>query len=80
MALNWQSAMQFAMIWLIAGTEFPTLLDLFIVGMPVGRRYCDKISFLLDFHRDVDGLRVDIEGTSLYDFFFQHQNDAVAIT
>ena len=72
--------MQFAMIWLIAIAEFPTLVDLFIVGIPVGRRYCDNISFLLGFHRDVDGLRLDIEGTSLYDIFFQHHNDVVAIT
>ena len=28
----------------------------------------------LDFHRDIDRLRTDIEVTSLYDIFFQHQN------
>ena len=29
-------------------------------------RYCGNIGFLLDFHRDVDQLRIDIEATSLY--------------
>ena len=32
--LNWQSTMQFAMIWSIADAEFfPTLVGLFIVGV-----------------------------------------------
>ena len=35
--------------------------------------------FLLDLHRDIDQLRIEIEVTSLY-IFFQHHNDVVAIT
>ena len=37
------------------------------------------IGVLLGFHRDVDRLRIEIEVTSLYDIFFQHHNDVVAI-
>ena len=46
---------------------------------PVGIRYCGDIGFLLDLHRDIDQLRIEIEVTSLYDIFFQHDNDVVAI-
>ena len=46
--------------------------------MPMGTRYCGDIGFLLDFHLDVDRLRID--ATSLYDIFVQHHNDVVAIT
>ena len=47
---------------------------------PVGTRYCSDIGFLLDLHRDIDRLRIEIEVTSLYDIFFQHRNNVVAIT
>ena len=47
---------------------------------PVGSRYCGDIGFLLDLHRDIDRLPIVIEVTLLYDIFFQHQNDVVAIT
>ena len=47
---------------------------------PVGTRYRGDIGFLLDFHRDVDLLRADIEVPSLYDIFFQYHIDVVAIT
>ena len=46
----------------------------------VGTRYRGDIGFLLDFHRDVDRLRTDIEVTSLYDIFFQYHVDVVVIT
>ena len=46
----------------------------------MGTRYCDDIGILLDLHRDTDRLRFEIEVTSLYDIFFQHPNDFVAIT
>ena len=36
--------------------------------------------FLLDFHRNIERLRIEIEVTSLCDIFFQHHNDVVAIT
>ena len=49
--------------------------------MPMGTRYCGDIGqILLDFHLDVDRLRIDNEVTSLYDIFVQHHNDVVAIT
>ena len=47
---------------------------------PVDTRYCGDIGFLLDLHRDIDRLSFEIEVTSFYDIFFQHHNDAVAIT
>ena len=47
--------------------------------IPIGTQYYDDIGFLLGFHRDVDRLRIDIEVKSLYDIFFQHHNDVVAI-
>ena len=47
---------------------------------PVGTRYCGDICFLLNLHRDIDQLHIEIEVTSLYDIFFQHHNDVVAIT
>ena len=47
---------------------------------PVGPRYCDNIDFSLDLHLDEDQLRIEIEVTSLYNVFFQHHNDVVAIT
>ena len=47
---------------------------------PVGTRYFGDIGFLLGFYRDVDRLPIDIEVTQLYDIFFQHHNDVVAIT
>ena len=37
------------------------------------------IGFLLSLHRDIDRLCIEIEETSLYDIFFQHHNDVVAI-
>ena len=46
----------------------------------MGTRYCGDIGFLLDLHRDINRLRIEIEVTSLYDIFFQHHNDVVAIT
>ena len=46
----------------------------------VGTRYRGDIGFLLDFHRDVDQLRIDIEVTSLNYVFFQYHIDVVAIT
>ena len=46
---------------------------------PVGTRYCSGIGFLLDLHCDIDQLRTEIEVTSLYDIFFQHHNDVIAI-
>ena len=36
-------------------------------------------AFLLDLHRGIDQLGFEIEVRSLYDLFFQHPNDAVAI-
>ena len=39
-----------------------------------------SVFFFLDFHRDVNRLGIDIQVTSLYDSFFQHHNDVVAIT
>ena len=47
---------------------------------PVGTRYCGDIDCLLDLHRDIDQLRIEIEVTSLCDIFFQHHNKVVAIT
>ena len=38
---------------------------------PVGTRHCGYIGFLVDFHRNVDRLRIDIKVTSLYNIFFQ---------
>ena len=35
---------------------------------------------LLDLHRAIDQLAFEIEVSSLYDIFFQHPNDVVAIT
>ena len=49
-----------------------------LLKRPVGTRYFDDIGFLLDLHRDIDELRIEIEMTSLYDIFFQH-NDVIAI-
>ena len=46
----------------------------------MGTRYCGNIGFLLDLHRDIDRLLIEIEVTSLYDIFFQHRSDVVAIT
>ena len=43
-------------------------------------QYRGDIGFLLDFHRDADQLRIDIEVTSLYDIFFLYNIDVVAIT
>ena len=51
-----------------------------MIPCPVGTRYCGEIGFLLDLHRDIDRLCIEIEVTSLYDIFFQHYNDVVAIT
>ena len=48
-------------------------------SVPVGTRYCGDIGFLLDFHRDVDRLRIDIDVTSLY-IFSQYHIDFAAIT
>ena len=46
----------------------------------MGTRYYGDIGFLLGFHRDVDRLSIETEVTPLYDIFFQHHNDVVAIT
>ena len=46
----------------------------------MGARCCGNIGFLLDFHRDVDHLHIEIEVSSLYDIFLQHHNDVVTIT
>ena len=43
-------------------------------------RYGGHIVFSLDLHPDIDRLRIEIVVTSLYDIFFQHHNDVVAIT
>ena len=51
-----------------------------VLTVPVGARCCGNIGFLLDFHRDVDHLHIEIEVTWLYDIFFQHRNDVVTIT
>ena len=51
-----------------------------ICSNPMGTRYCGDISFLLNLHCDIDQLRIEIEVTPLYDIFFQHHNDVVAIT
>ena len=48
-------------------------------NIPVGTQYCSDIGFLLDLHRDIDQLRIEIEVTSLYDIFFQHHNDVIAV-
>ena len=42
----------------------------------MGTRYCGNIGLLFD----IDRLCIEIEVTSLYDIFFQHHNDVVAIT
>ena len=47
--------------------------------IPVGTRYGGDIGFLLDLHRYIDQLRIEMEVISLY-IFFQHHNDVVAIT
>ena len=47
--------------------------ELIFTTFPVGKQYCGDIGFLLDLHRDIDRLRSEIEVTSLYDIFFQHQ-------
>ena len=46
---------------------------------PVDTQYCGDIGFLLDLHRGIDQLGFEIEVRSLYDLFFQHPNDAVAL-
>ena len=43
--------------------------------IPVGTQYWGDSGFLWDFHRDEGRLRIDIEGTSLYDISFQHHKD-----
>ena len=45
----------------------------------MGTRCRGDIGFLLDFHGDVERLRIDTEVTSLYDISFQHHDDVVAI-
>ena len=40
-------------------------------------QWARDISFLLDFHRDVDRSHTDNEVKSLYDIFFQYHNDVV---
>ena len=55
-----------------------TFIDFF--AYPLGTQYCGNIGFLLDLHRDIDRLHIEIEVTSLFDIFFQHHNDVVAIT
>ena len=45
----------------------------------MGTQYCGDISFLLDFHSDVDQLHIETEVTSLYDISFQQHNDVAAI-
>ena len=49
-------------------------------SFPVSTRYCGDIYLLLDLYCDIDQLPIEIEVTSLYDIFFQHHNDVVAIT
>ena len=46
----------------------------------VGHAILWRHQFFLDFHPDVDGLRIDTEVTSLSDISFQNHNDVVAIT
>ena len=54
--------------------------DFFVVNLhPSGHANCSDIVFLLDFHRDIDRLPIEIKVTSLFDIFFQHHNDVVAI-
>ena len=43
----------------------------------MGTRYCGDIGFLLDLHGDIDRLPIEIEVTSLYDIFFQHNVAAI---
>ena len=45
--------------------------------IPVSTRYCGDIGFLLDLHRSIDQLRIEVEVNYI---FFQHHNDVVAIT
>ena len=49
-------------------------------SFPVGTQYCADIGILLDLDHDIDRLCIEIEVVSLYDIFFQHHNDVVAIT
>ena len=46
------------------------VINAFKRELSVGSRYCSGISFLLDLHHDID---------RLYDIFFQHHEDVVAI-
>ena len=55
--------------YILPGASLITAYKSFTRPHPVGTRYCNDISFLLDFHRDIDRLRIDTEGTSLYTFF-----------
>ena len=43
-------------------------------------RHCGDIGFLLGFYHNAERLHIGIGVTSLCDIFFQHYNDAVAIT
>ena len=45
----------------------------------MGTRYCGDIGFLLDLHRDIEQLRIEIEVTPLH-IISQHHNNVVAIT
>lgn len=51
-----------------------------IISSPVGMWYCGNIGILLDFHRNVDRLPIDIAVTKLYGIFLQHHNKVVLIT
>ena len=50
------------------------------MSLPNGSDIVATSVFLLDLHCDLGRLRFEIEVTSLYDIFFQHHNDVVAIT
>lgn len=51
-----------------------------IISSPVGMWCCGNIGILLDFHRNVDRLPIDIAVTKLYGIFLQHHNKVVLIT
>ena len=57
---------------------YQTLMISYLI--PVDTRYCSGIGFLLDLHRDIDQLRIETKVASLYDIFFQHHDDVIAIT
>ena len=51
-----------------------------VVASQWARNIVATLVFLLDIHRDIDRLRIEIEVTTLFDIFFQHHIDVVATT